>query len=192
MSLGLSLQLTPFALASLAILHIAPVSGDVLGGLGDSGSGNGNESKKETVDTDEATKTLVLNDVNTVKTNTAETTVATTVPTTATLIATDTADTNTDGKTVTFNKWGFTGSQSVWENTLTTVTGSGSDTVSGSASESETGSDSKSHSTHSINGNKTSNANRLSHSVHSQEKSQWKNFVFIGGLLAFTTVLGAL
>lgn len=96
--------------------------------------------------------------------------------------ATSTATTDKTSQTkeakeshVTYNQWGFTGSQSVWK--ATTLA---------------SGSSSGSHSSHSVNGNKTSNANRQVSSPLVEKSYGWKKTLLIGGLFGVTLGLHSL
>lgn len=77
---------------------------------------------------------------------------------------------------VTYNQWGFTGSQSIWEATT---------------AETSTVSSLKSHTSlvASVT-NSTSNANRLH--VSFERDNSWKNVIIIGGVLGLTAMLHSL
>lgn len=175
----------PFALASFSLIQFGSVVADNLGGLDSDelGSDNNNDDSspkdkataRAKTDTAKNTKTNTNTDTGT--TNTAGTTDTTqeTTQKPETNIATTT--TNTDK--VTYNQWGFTGSQSVW--------GEETKTVSLGSSESS----SASHSTHSVKGNKTSNANRISDNIASYDGSSKKTFL-IASLIGISACISAL
>lgn len=175
----------PFALASFSLIQFGSVVADTLGGLDsdESGSDNNNDDSspkdkataKAKTDTAKNTNTNTNKDTGT--TNTAGTTDTTqeTTQKPETNIATTT--TNTDK--VTYNQWGFTGSQSVWGEETKTVTSGSSESSSAS------------HSTHSVKGNKTSNANRISDNIVSYDGSSKKTFL-IASLIGISACISAL
>lgn len=177
----------PFALASFSLIQFGSIVAENLGGLDsdESGSANNNDDSspkdKATATvkgkTDTAKNTNTNTNTDTGTTNTAGTTDTTqeTTQKPETNIATTT--TNTDK--VTYNQWGFTGSQSVW--------GEETKTVSLGSSESS----SASHSTHSVKGNKTSNANRISDNIVSYDGLSKKTFL-IASLIGISACISAL
>lgn len=175
----------PFALASFSLIQFGSVVADNLGGLDSdelgSDNNNDNSSPKDKATakakTDTAKNTNTNTNTDTGTTNTAGTTDTTqeTTQKPETNIATTT--TNTDK--VTYNQWGFTGSQSVWGEETKTVTSGSSESSSAS------------HSTHSVKGNKTSNANRISDNIVSYDGSSKKTFL-IASLIGISACISAL
>lgn len=179
-------------------LSSGSLSGD---SLSDSGKGSKDNSEGTTENTEkQETKTKAQTDTQTTAKDTKATTATqgtNTQTNTNTRTATNT-QTNTDatkettkerGTTKTddlqkttsakgsakYNQWGFTGDQSVWKAPTTLASG-----LSGSASKS----------THSVHGNKTSNANML-HFSDSHQYS-WKSKFLIGSLVGSVLVLNTL
>lgn len=179
----------PFALASFSLIQIGSIVAENLGGLDsdESGSDNNNDdsSPKErtktdqdtTQNTDTATNTATNANTNTGTTNTAGTTDTTEATTQKT--ETNTATTATNTNKVTYNQWGFTGSQSVWGEETKTVTSGSSESSSASQS------------THSVRGNKTSNANRISDNIVSYDGSSKKTFL-IASLIGISACISVL
>lgn len=146
--------------------------------------GTKTKAQTDTQTTEKDTKATTATEKTNTKTNTNTNTATTDTQTnTATKKTKETGTTKTDdSKTTTgakgsakYNQWGFTGDQSVWKAPTTLASG-----LSGSASKS----------THSVHGNKTSNANILRASDNHQYS--WKSKFLVGSLIGSALVLNAL
>lgn len=185
---------TPFALASFSLIQFGSVIADNLGGLDSDGSdseNNNNESSpkdkttatkntKADHDTTQNTDTATNINTNTNKATDTATGKIDTTQQTSPKTETNTATTATNTDKVTYNQWGFTGSQKVWAEETKTITSASSESSSAS------------HSTHSVKGNKTSDANRISDKIVGYESSKWKKTLLIASVVGISACIGAL
>lgn len=133
------------------------------------------DTKATTATQNTNTNTQTNTNTNTATTNTQTNTDTKKTKETGTT-KTDDSKTTTDAKgSAKYNQWGFTGDQSVWKAPTTLASG-----LSGSASKS----------THSVHGNKTSNANILR--VSDNHQYSWKSKFIVGSLIGSALVLNAL